>query len=199
MNLAATLATISELTARVGRDVLTPDTRDGLTVPERMKESFTGWPAGSGYDRSPRRATDRDGEPLPGYSDPTGDAGTRPDRARDALRRLERHLTAAAKALEAAVMEAADWQLRDPNVIERQATEAHTEAGCASCARVAGPGGGVFWSRIYRTTTLADGSRATVCQPCYSGPDGTRETGTFPPREAVEARRDGKRWRGRAA
>lgn len=198
-NLTELLDALNAATRKLERLIRHPHERDGLTVPQRIKESYNGWPSGSGFDSTSRRATDRDGEPLPNYSDPTGDAGTRTDQAHTDERQILRDLRAGVRSVENAVHGLDRYELRDPNILEREATNDARPAGCQSCARIQGPRGGAYWSPIYRDTVLANGTRTSLCQACYSGPDGARHTGQFPPVEAVQARRDGKRYRGKVA
>lgn len=192
MDMHELAAEITKNAAKVDRLINQRHERDHLTIPQRIKESYNGWPSGSGYDRTARRSTDTNGEPLPGYSDPVGDAGTQEDRAAADERQILRDLKAAVRNLENAIGYLDRYQLRNANIIERASTDDAAAAGCQSCARIHGPRGGTYWSPVYRRTALANGVLTDLCQWCLTW---VRETGELPPKEAVEAHRDGRRVR----
>jgi hypothetical protein len=204
MNPVAELRAAIEDLERVCTAMEVADARDGLTLLERIRESYNGWPGGSGFDRSGRQSTDREGEPLPGYSDPTGNAGTREDRAKQHHDILLKALSAVRRQATVAVDVATLYTLRAPNVIERAAVT--EEPGCVSCARVTSPGTvGLpkgqqtpWWNPVARQVTLSDGSKVGLCEWCRKSPVGASSTGAMPPVAAVEAHRDGRRW-GRTA
>ena len=173
--------------------------RNGQNLAQRMRESYQGWPPSSGFDRQRGRIIDELDEGPPLHSDPTGEAAIRADRARDDHRRLHKEAQKAANAVEAMLQIASRYTLRDANPIEREQTEADNEAGCDSCARIAGPRTPSWWNPVKRRTVLADGTLVAVCGWCYEGPLGVRHTGKMPSREALEDYRDGKRFRRPAA
>lgn len=175
-------AALTAAAKRIDALVNEPNDRDGLTVPQRIKESYNGWPGGSGFDRHGRRSTDKLGEPLPNYSDPTGDAASRVDRAHNDERQILRHLRGAVPLVEQAVDAMDRYQLRDPNLIERQATEGE-DAGCTSCRRIPGPRTRHWWNPPFRNG---------LCRFCS---EFKRATNRLPTKEELEAHRDGKKVR----
>lgn len=74
---------------------------------------------------------------YPAVSDPVGEAASTPDRARDDRRALERHLTAAYKAIDAAAKIADRYQPRTASDRERTETAKANELkpGCIICAQ----------------------------------------------------------------
>jgi hypothetical protein len=132
---------------------------------------------------------------MPNISDPTGEAALRADRARDDEHEILRQLRNARRALDRAVTIANRYQLRDPSEWDL-AEAAEGEPGCVSCARIKGPRTTRWWNPIARHTTLANGVRVGLCWYCYHAAGiGARHTGELPPKEAVEAQRDGRRYK----
>lgn len=156
--------------------------RDGLTLLGRMMDSYNGWPPSSGYDRGSRRATDAEGELLPLHADPTGEAGSRPDRARDDRERFEKNIKDAARLLAQALDIANRYTLRDANPIEREAS-ATKDDGCTSCYRIHGPRTNHWWNPIYR---------GTLCRFCW---EMQRALGRLPTLTELHDHRDGKKVR----
>jgi hypothetical protein len=185
-----------------------PDARDGLTLLARIKESYNGWPPGKGFDAGSgldMSRVENDDDIPPTHSDPTGEAGIRPDRARDDLRKLEKEARKAADAVTHMLDIASRYTLREANHVERQVEE---EPGCESCHRVASPGTVAkpksertqWWNKVTRSTILANGRTAFLCRWCYDSPGvGARFTGELPPIEDVESYRDYGRARKRTA
>lgn len=158
-----------------------PDSRDGMTVLQRIREGYNGWPASSSFEGpTARAATDRDGEPIPGHADPTGDAAGRPDRARDDRLRIDRGIEAATRAITPVMDTVTHHVLRAANVIERASTK-KAEPGCVSCARVSGHHGGSRWEPVYRVG---------YCRWCW---EWKRATGVLPSKEDLIAHHDGKK------
>lgn len=189
MNLQTDIADVIALVTRLNGLLTRPDMRDHMNVAQRLRSSYNGWPAGSG--EGPSSVLDDQGTPMPSISDPTGEAALRPDKARDAETQIARHLTAARRALDQAYAEAARWTLRDATAYDAGQTSGG-EDGCESCARIRGPRTARWWNPLYRTTTLADGARIGLCRWCF---DWSRRTGSLPPKDQLEAHRDGKRIR----
>lgn len=171
---------LHELSARLLTAFETADPRDHMTVLARNRESWNGWPSSSGFDRSPRRATDTDGELVPNYSNPTAEAGERTDRAHADRLLMERGVRSSLNLLRTAADAAGRHTLRSPNIIERQSTK-EPEAGCTSCARLTGRHGGARWEPIYRGDT---------CRFCW---EYKRATGNLPSKEDLQAHHDGKK------
>ena len=196
-----------------------PDGRDKLTLLGRVRESMNGWPRSGRLDgqRGGQRSEDvtmpyATGDairpavqvltnvPVP-RNDPTGEAAIRPDPAKADWDTLAKGITRIAREADKLLDLAARYKPRDPNAIEvlEEAVD-----GCVSCARVPGPGHvGLpkakqvpFFSEVYARPKLADGSELDLCRYCYDGcTDGARWTGQIPPVGAVEAHRDGRKWR----
>jgi len=175
---------VADLAQRLDQAATTPDRRDGRTILERIRDSYNGFPGGGG---GTGRST--------GVANPTLAAADRPDRARDDEQAIQRKITHAKKALDEAFALMAHWQLRDPSSWDHQKANPG-EPGCISCARIPGPRTHRWWNEIHCTTTLANGHQAAICRWCYETPGvGTRFTGQLPPKDAVEAHRDGRRWK----
>lgn len=187
MSLNTSSADVATLAQTLHRLLEATDERDHLTIPQRLRASYNGWPAGSG--EGPGSVLDDDGIPMPSIADPTGEAALRPDKARDAETAITKHLTAAKRALDQALAEAQRWTLRDATTWDAaHATDG--DDGCESCARVRGPRTHRWWNPVYRTTTMAGGSRVGLCYWCY---EWVRRHGALPPKDILEAHRDGKR------
>lgn len=187
MTLIGTVHDVSALVNRLEKLLGTRDDRDHLTVPERLRASYNGWPAGSGD--GPGSVLDEEGIPMPSVSDPTGEAALRPDKARDAETLIVKQLNHAKRALDQAIAEATRWTLRDATTFDADQSSAG-EDGCESCARIRGPRTHKWWNPVYRTTLLANGARLGLCRWCF---DWSRRTGELPPKDTLEAHRDGKR------
>lgn len=184
MNDAELLRKLHELHDMTGRLIAAfeiPDSRDGMTVLQRNRESFNGWPRSSGFDRSPRRATDEDGEPLPDYSDSTADGAGQVDHAHQSRMAMEGGISASHQWTRAVMSEAERFMLRKPNVVQQQETDKKAEAGCTSCARLKGRHGGPRWEPVYRTL---------LCRWCW---EWRRATGSMPSKEDLQAHHDGKK------
>lgn len=161
-----------------------PDTRDQLTVLDRMKESYNGWPRSSGFDGSgSRSATDAEGQPLPGHADPTGDAAGRIDHAHLDHQSLGKDATNLRRTVDHFRITTDRYKLRDPNVIDQQATSKTEDDGCSSCRRIRGPRTAHWWNPVFR---------GTLCRWCL---DFQRMTGRLPTPQELADYRDGKRVR----
>lgn len=160
----------------------TLDTRDGHTLLSRIKDSYNGWPPSSGFDRTAPRSTDRDGEPLPGHADPTGEAGTRVDRAAQDRIGLEKDIVGVARLVRHIEDRATRYTVREANIIEQQATAAEDE-GCSSCRRIPGPRTTHWWNPTVR---------GELCRWCD---DYKRATGRLPTKDELGDHRDGKKIR----
>lgn len=159
-----------------------PDQRDGMTVLQRMRESYNGWPSSSGFDaRTSPSATDADGELKPGHADPTGDAGIRQDRARDDRTSMDPDARGIHRFVHSLKDKIDRHTLRSANVIERDTTSKKADAGCTSCSRLKGHHGGPRWEPIYRGDT---------CRFCY---EYRRATGNLPSKDDLQAHHDGKK------
>jgi hypothetical protein len=196
VNLSDSIADVAQLAATVKDTLAEKDTRDGLTIPDRIRASYNGWPAGSGFDGGGKSSVlDDQGIPMPNVADPTGEAAMRQDRARDDERTIHRDIEAAKRALHRALINARRYRLRTANPHE-QDDASDGDDGCQSCARITGPSGLPWWNPIHRYTVLANGVRVAVCDWCYNQPRvGVRHTGELPPKDAVESHRDGRRYR----
>lgn len=161
----------------------TSDSKDGHTLLSRMKESYNGWPASTGYDRGSARVTDDQGDPLPLHSDPTGETAIREDRARDDRLSIDRDVNALERSVRHLLDTASRHILRDANLIERQATTGKDDPGCSSCARIPGPRTKQWWNPRFR---------GDLCRWCL---DYQRAMGRLPTTQELIDYRDGKRVR----
>jgi hypothetical protein len=204
---------------RVADAIDHPDPRDGLTLVERIREGFQGWPSGSGFDGTgrgtrmeqhdvmvPLRTQPGRRVPVPfdaaaPRNDPTGEAATRPDHAKADLDRLHKDTRAVTRTARSLLDVWARHTLRAPNPVEQ--LEGAPEPGCQSCARVSSPGTvglakthqTAWWNPVDRNVLLADGRKVGLCSWCRkdAGPYSAAQTGDMPPLQAVEAHRDGRR------
>lgn len=160
-----------------------PDIRDNLTVLDRMKESYNGWPRSSGFDgNGGRSATDSEGELLPGHADPTGDAASRIDHAHLDHQSLAKDTAHLRRTLDHLLVTAGKYRLRTANVIEQDSTK-NPDLGCSSCHRIPGPRTTHWWNPIFR---------GTLCRWCL---DHQRITGRLPTTQELADYRDGRRVR----
>jgi len=190
-----------------------PHTRDGLTLIERIRESFQGWPSGTSFDTTGGHRHEPVPMPLltnPTHQidhvctiprhDPTGEAAIRDDQAAADLNRFNKEARNTLRAITVMLDIAARYTPRPPNSIE--VLEGTPEAGCASCARVTSPGTvglakthqSPWWNPVDRNVTLSDGRKVGLCSWCRKdSPHSAAATGDMPPVAAVEAHRDGRR------
>lgn len=179
-----------------------PDQRDGLTVLQRIRESFNGWPRSTGFTGSmSRSATDENGEQLPNYADPTGNAAEREDKAAQDRRGMDKDAHALERHIESLYRTASRYVLREASRLDREDTDDIDVPGCQSCCRVPSPGTvgkpksqqSGWYNRVDITTTLADGTPVRLCDWCWRGPVGVKHTGELPVERFVAMHRDGKR------
>lgn len=188
--------------------------RNGKNLTARIADAQVGHLRSPSLEAGETTASDRahvdDGMPehLRGkttYSDPTGTAGVqvalKGDRARDDLVRLRRGGPRAASEAQRLLDDATRYSPRSATVIEQQQ---EAEPGCVSCSRVDSPGTvGLakaqrtpWWNAVAREVTLADGSKAPLCEWCRAQ---ARVTGALPEKTDVEAYRDTGRARRKTA
>lgn len=166
----------------------------------RIHDATSGQPGAARTDtiRSSGHATvlDEHGIPMPAVSDPTGEAGIRPDPAAAAHNRIEQLAKRLLTDAEALLFELGPWLARAPLAKELRETERANTPGCESCARIDGPAlNGVPWWNHPRTTVtlnLVSGERTKVrvCEWCEAV---FRADGRLPTEAEVEDHRDGKR------
>lgn len=108
------------------------------------------------------------GTPFANLSDPTGEAGIRPDRAAQDRAKLEAALRSIGRQAEEVVRLLGKYQPRQATEKERLATLAHNERedACASCARLEVAKGVARWEPASRSVRMLDGSRQPLCAWC---------------------------------
>ena len=188
---------------------LRADIEDGL-VP-RIRDSWNGHPRSPSFEAgsSPRRPDTDLADELRGdidYADPVGRVVAATG-ARDAAAQDAKTLGHAITTIAAQARRAGDVRRRHKRrpaaMFDREQTQ-EAEPGCVSCARVDSPGTvGMaksartpLWNPVAREVTLADGSKAALCEWCRVQ---ARTTGSLPDKAEVEAHRDGVRVKRRSA
>jgi hypothetical protein len=170
-----------------------------------MTEALNGQPQSAALDRIGGRAKttfcevhQRErcpcgaGTPFANLSDPTGEAGIRPDAAAADRRHFEHLVESTARNAEAMVRLAAKWTPRPPT--DREAAETlavlnERDVSCWSCARTKDSQGRQRWEPARCAIDVGGGVRRELCRWCQ---DWFRTTARLPSPSELEAHHAGR-------
>lgn len=169
---------------------------DGRGLLARIRLGQNGHPRSASYEPSTTRNADPepshdwpDGIPAPTRSDPTGEAGIRPDRAANDLNEFARLAGTLQRTTARMIRIANAYTPRPPTLADQRALEranAVPDPGCTSCARTEAAKGVTRWEPIHR---------GDLCRWCY---DWQRSHGEAPTVAQLRDHHAGKKVRVKA-